>query len=197
MLKKFESGRSMIEMLGVLAIIGVLSVGGIAGYTTAMRSHRANEIINGVSTLYMMGLASNVGAGDQPMEMDSNMLPSGCTKIRYPGDQSTVEVSITDATDCATVKNKLGDKAGECPAEKTDGAYVLTVTLGETAGDVAYDCTNPNGNAGDISCQLFYAGCYQTYKCEDNGGDMGIYEWQQSGPGYCYIDSDCTTQVEE
>ena len=26
-----ESGRSMIEMLGVLAIIGVLSVGGIAG----------------------------------------------------------------------------------------------------------------------------------------------------------------------
>ena len=27
-----QSGRSMIEMLGVLAIIGVLSVGGIAGY---------------------------------------------------------------------------------------------------------------------------------------------------------------------
>ncbi|MBS6473139.1 MAG: hypothetical protein KH347_02690 [Acetobacter sp.] len=31
-----ESGRSMIEMLGVLAIIGVLSVGGIAGYSQAM-----------------------------------------------------------------------------------------------------------------------------------------------------------------
>ena len=29
-------GRSMIEMLGVLAIIGVLSVGGIAGYSKAM-----------------------------------------------------------------------------------------------------------------------------------------------------------------
>ena len=28
-----ESGRSMVEMLGVLAIIGVLSIGGIAGYT--------------------------------------------------------------------------------------------------------------------------------------------------------------------
>ena len=26
-----QSGRSMVEMLGVLAIIGVLSVGGIAG----------------------------------------------------------------------------------------------------------------------------------------------------------------------
>ena len=29
-------GRSMIEMLGVLAIIAVLSVGGIAGYSKAM-----------------------------------------------------------------------------------------------------------------------------------------------------------------
>ena len=35
-------GRSMIEMLGVLAIIGVLSVGGIAGYGKAMRMWRAN-----------------------------------------------------------------------------------------------------------------------------------------------------------
>ena len=43
-LKKLESGRSMVEILGVLAIIGVLSVGGIAGYTLSMRKHRANGI---------------------------------------------------------------------------------------------------------------------------------------------------------
>ena len=42
---KNESGRSMVEMLGVLAIIGVLSVGGIAGYKMAMRKHRANEFM--------------------------------------------------------------------------------------------------------------------------------------------------------
>ena len=30
--KNEQTGRSMVEMLGVLAIIGVLSVGGIAGY---------------------------------------------------------------------------------------------------------------------------------------------------------------------
>ena len=40
-----ESGRSMVEMLGVLAIIGVLSIGGIAGYTMAMNRYRANEVI--------------------------------------------------------------------------------------------------------------------------------------------------------
>ena len=42
--KKLESGRSMVEMLGVLAIIGVLSVGGIAGYSLSMRRHRANNV---------------------------------------------------------------------------------------------------------------------------------------------------------
>ncbi len=45
-MKTNESGRSMVEMLGVLAIIGVLSIGGIAGYTTAMNRYRANEVID-------------------------------------------------------------------------------------------------------------------------------------------------------
>ena len=44
-----EVGRSMVEMLGVLAIVGVLSVGAIAGYTVAMKKHRANEMLDRVS----------------------------------------------------------------------------------------------------------------------------------------------------
>jgi len=44
-INKNQSGRSMVEMLGVLAIIGVLSVGGIYGYKMAMRKHRANEFM--------------------------------------------------------------------------------------------------------------------------------------------------------
>lgn len=40
-----ECGRSMIEMLGVLAIIGVLSAGGIAGYSEAMRKFKVNKTI--------------------------------------------------------------------------------------------------------------------------------------------------------
>ena len=38
-----QSGRSMVEMLGVLAIIGVLSVGAIAGYSKAMMKYRLNK----------------------------------------------------------------------------------------------------------------------------------------------------------
>ena len=43
--KNFEKGRSMIEMLGVLAIIGILSVGGIAGYSKAMSKFKLNQTV--------------------------------------------------------------------------------------------------------------------------------------------------------
>ncbi len=46
-----ECGRSMIEMLGVLAIIGVLSVGGIAGYSKAMSSYKHNKWLQQVENL--------------------------------------------------------------------------------------------------------------------------------------------------
>ena len=51
MLKNNQTGRSMIEMLGVLAIIGVLSIGGIAGYSKAMTKYRVNKAADQVSQL--------------------------------------------------------------------------------------------------------------------------------------------------
>ena len=44
-LNEFSLGRSMIEMLGVLAIIGMLSVGGIAGYSKAMDMYHWNKAL--------------------------------------------------------------------------------------------------------------------------------------------------------
>ena len=42
-MKFYQFGRSMVEMLGVLAIIGVLSVGAISGYSKAMMKYRLNK----------------------------------------------------------------------------------------------------------------------------------------------------------
>lgn len=54
-MKRFEkidqSGRSMIEMLGVLAIIGVLSIGGIAGYTKAMSKYKITKATDNLTML--------------------------------------------------------------------------------------------------------------------------------------------------
>ncbi len=48
--KNNQFGRSMVEMLGVLAIIGVLSIGGIAGYSKAMEKHKINKTIDEINT---------------------------------------------------------------------------------------------------------------------------------------------------
>ena len=54
-----DYGRSMIEMLGVLAIIGVLSVGGIAGYSKAMTKWKTNKTIE-QTTNFIDGLTTLV-----------------------------------------------------------------------------------------------------------------------------------------
>ena len=69
-MKYNQIGRSMVEMLGVLAIIAVLSVGGIAGYSKAMMMWRSNvqrnmltELISGI-----IQMQSHL-----PPEIDKNM----------------------------------------------------------------------------------------------------------------------------
>ena len=47
-----EKGRSMVEMLGVLAIIGVLSVGAISGYSKAMLKYKLNKYSENLSILF-------------------------------------------------------------------------------------------------------------------------------------------------
>ena len=46
-----QYGRSMVEMLGVLAIIGVLSVGSIAGYSNAMLKYKLNKQAQQINTI--------------------------------------------------------------------------------------------------------------------------------------------------
>ena len=62
-MKNTQKGRSMVEMLGVLAIIGVLSVGGIAGYTVAMNRYRANQILDMASKTAIIAQTLNGGIG--------------------------------------------------------------------------------------------------------------------------------------
>ncbi len=50
-MKNNQNGRSMVEMLGVLAIIGVLSAGGLAGYSKAMFKHKLNATMDQITML--------------------------------------------------------------------------------------------------------------------------------------------------
>ncbi len=84
-MKKFykndQAGRSMVEMLGVLAIIGVLSVGGIAGYSKAMGKFKITKmndqiamLVSNIRTAY--GNQSSYAGLTQATAISLDLVPS-------------------------------------------------------------------------------------------------------------------------
>lgn len=67
MVKFRESGRSMIEMLGVLAVIGVLSAGGIWGYNQAVTQYRVNQTIDDIQTTLTAAKGIFIGKPSSPL----------------------------------------------------------------------------------------------------------------------------------
>lgn len=67
-MKQNQLGRSMIEMLGILAIIGVLSIGGIAGYSKALEMWKTNKLVNEYRFLIfgMLDYIDGVKKADMP-----------------------------------------------------------------------------------------------------------------------------------
>ena len=95
-----ESGRSMVEMLGVLAIIGVISIGGIAGYTYAMDRHRANELLDGgYKRAYTISTQLSVGIDPDLSEFSGSNETSGGNfgdTFQRWGDE--FGITVTDVT---------------------------------------------------------------------------------------------------
>ncbi len=67
-----QSGRSMVEMLGVLAIIGVLSVGAISGYSKAMNKYKLNKAIDAANHLFA-SVVTNVVPDNSVLSDDSEV----------------------------------------------------------------------------------------------------------------------------
>ena len=98
-----ESGRSMVEMLGVLAIIGVLSVGGIAGYTQAMKKYRANNLVDCISKVSIAAQVAPTGATDPTSS-------TWCTESNYGGG------TVTGAVGTGAISFSGNFTSGVCTA---------------------------------------------------------------------------------
>ena len=98
------AGRSMVEMLGVLAIIGVLSVGAIAGYGKAMfkyklnkQTEQLNQLINTV-TQYYPQLHSKTAIDLVPILKKLNVIPKEMIKhdnsvLIYDSFNNAIEIT--------------------------------------------------------------------------------------------------------
>ena len=112
-----ETGRSMVEMLGVLAVMGVLSVGGVTMYTSAMNKHRANELLNEASkrATSIAAQISMMGKDPDTMSVSEFGNPSGYvfTVAKKNPNQFTIGLKtedngIIDSEICTQMKAAVG-----------------------------------------------------------------------------------------
>ena len=149
-----ESGRSMVEMLGVLAIIGVLSIGGIAGYTMAMNRYRANEVIDAASKMAVIAMTKQTG----PFTVSQAEIGLGTGEIAGSGctlevvDQTDAQHGIVQTSGChkdviTAIKSIAGTKYVGGDTEGADGAFRFDGTAA-AQGDID-TTTTPGGEGGE------------------------------------------------
>ena len=118
----------MIEMLGVLAIIGVLSVGGIAGYSKAMMKFKTNKTIDQIAmtvtnirTLYAQQNTYN-GLSDKNA-YDMGVVDDAMVSSSEPG-KNTLKNPFANAAGSVLI----GTAASGAQGTGSHGAFIVTFT---------------------------------------------------------------------
>lgn len=161
---KNEDGRSMVEMLGTLAIIGVLSIGGIAGYSYGMNKYKANTIIQDIMLRATDAIAQYDATGDANL---SEWPTTTAGKYTIGLEEDTIGIQVDGLPEqlCEMVYNAIKDKADV----KFNG------TISDESTPV--DCSNTNS-------MVFYV---------DNTIDIARGE-QTTPPTECTTHDDCKAE---
>ena len=199
-----QSGRSMIEMLGVLAIIGVLSVGGIAGYSKAMMKFKINKTLDQVAmtvtnirTLYAQqgnyaglnnSLARQLGLVDDAMKGTSSgslKSPFGPITISL-GNAALIDASGETNTAFQLKLDNLPVDACVAIATNAWGSAYSAGFLGVGVGAAPTACTTRSASTattGGVACssnnttsaaQLMSVATAAT-ECAKNSGINSVY----------------------
>ena len=157
--RKNESGRSMVEMLGVLAIVGVLSVGGVYGYGVAMKKHKANELLHQASMLATtISAQAMTNDGKLPQTITSfgnsnygTFSPS--TTDALNGKGFSIEISNMDSAVCKQMEKMAGGmvQGASCSGTTLTLTYYKNLATNPTEGE-----KSPTGSE---SCDLTASDC--------------------------------------
>ena len=209
-----ESGRSMVEMLGTLALIGVLSVVGLLIYNVAMASLDANNILNEVNKRAHTCM-TQISFMDRECSLAEYANQIGTYEVdvlSFPQNYFGIKVQGVPENICQQIKNKGFPNASqilpETCATTNDIIFIFDSELkGGTAGmpqkctsaTVQRDCTyktagNTCGSNGFCTCAsgqtLTPTGCCATNKVV-NGACCyaGITTDETTGEKLCCFDT--------
>ena len=169
------TGRSMVEMLGVLAIIGVLSVGAIAGYSKAMMKYKLNKQTEQLNTLLtVMTRYKNEWKGIHeyifltPYFIKLGEIPENMIKENsdYLYDVFGNQIALRNNSDLAWNKIKIN-------------YYISNKESFEL-------CQNVMQTAKEFKYELYSAGVYAYAGENSSGGSEYLY-----GDSYCENSKKC------
>ena len=186
--KTAETGRSMVEILGVLAVIGVLSIGGIYGYTFAMDKYRANDIIYEVN-LRNRDTWNKYQDKDLPEaeELDewADTTQTGFPIGVYPRSNIVFDVQVDDVPSrvCKQVLNMNIEGPMFIWTPSEDGKkQIFNGNASELCGD-------------DIETSIVFTTSLDSYG-QDEGLRQGATDENGRPIRYCTEDSDCMEKCE-
>ena len=140
---KTESGRSMVEMLGVLAIMGVITVGAIGMISTAMRTQKRNTVNEEVLQI-VTGVRQLLGEYDDFSNINNSTIFGAigiAPKNPYGG---TYELSVDPSNSRQFIVSITG-------LSDTDCEYFVTKAWSDSVGYMNSDAKQ-SGATG--SCNL-------------------------------------------
>lgn len=138
-----QSGRSMVEMLGVLAVVGVLSIGGIMGYSYAVDKYRANQVLQDIRLIYQEMkypyATTQIMSGNLPNEIELATVSPYEYGLTIPDLKDFGYDTVTDTTPNLISVNVLGVSETVCNILlKTKPEYTLMLKVN---GETTWNCT--------------------------------------------------------
>ena len=177
--KDSEQGRSMVEMLGVLAIMGVLSVGGIAALSYGIRKSRANTLLNEAQKRAV------VVAG----------------QINLKNDNPSLDEFITNQFGSSTFETTVYGATGDAQWTKSDRQFTLAIA--DVDGGVCKKMKEVSGRAIKVfkpdTCDLDGLNIVKlTYNNDLSPDDISEEQTDvcENGNVYLsYMDDPCATET--
>jgi len=144
---KQESGRSMIEMLGVLTIMGVITVGAIAMISTAMRTQKHNTASDDVAQI-VLGVRQLLGEYDDFSNIDGSTIfgAIGVSNKNPYGGVYTVSVNPSNMRQFIVGIEGLSQSDCEFLATKAWTDSVGYIASNHTESGAVGNCKNVTGN---------------------------------------------------
>ena len=184
-----EKGRSMVEMLGVLAIIGVLSVGAMNGYSKAMFKYKLNKQAEQVNWLFNIIYQYKEQWGfDEPASMvpffikldliDKNMIHSGEQEKIFDSFGNSIKIRNNNAPSfdeiilSMTLSESGSNRALICQnmfnIAKAHSPYLLYIRT-DSREDISQDTNASTMYYGDVRCPDYGKGtnCIRYATLED------------------------------